>query len=89
LESQEQLERVLKDRLEALKGYYGILLFLYSLILTKGIAELSTEMSEASELLIDPIHGHGSQSLINLMLTGRGVNYVWDHEQDVGGLSKI
>ena len=44
-------------------------------------------MSEAGEL-IDPLHGHGSQSLINLMLTGRGVNYVWDNEQDVGGLSK-
>jgi len=43
-------------------------------------------MSEAGEL-IDPVHGHGSQSLINLMLTGRGVNYVWDNEQDVGGLS--
>jgi len=85
LESEAQLERVLTDKLEALKGYYGILQFLYSVILTKGIPELSVEMSEATEL-IDPIHGHGSQSLINLMLTGRGANYVWDHEQDVGGL---
>jgi hypothetical protein len=53
----------------------------------QGVDELSNEMSEAGEL-IDPLHGHGSQSLINLMLTGRGVNYVWDNEQDVGGLSK-
>lgn len=44
-------------------------------------------MADASEL-IDPVHGHGSQSLINLMLTGRGVSYVWDDEKDVGGLSK-
>ena len=54
----------------------------------QGIDKISNEMSEASEL-IDPVHGHGSQSLINLMLTGRAVSYVWDHEQDVGGLSKF
>jgi len=48
---------------------------------------LDSEMADASEL-IDPVHGHGSQSLINLMLTGRGVSYVWDDEKDVGGLSK-
>jgi hypothetical protein len=45
-------------------------------------------MSEESEL-IDPTYGNGSQSLINLMLTGRGVNHVWDNEQDVGGLSEF
>ena len=28
------------------------------------------ERGDADESLIDPIHGHGSQSLINLLLTG-------------------
>lgn len=53
----------------------------------QGITSLVDEMSENNEL-IDPIHGHGSQCLINLLLTGRGVNYVWDNDQDLGGLSK-
>lgn len=52
------------------------------------MALLHSEMSEDSEL-IDSTYGNGSQSLINLMLTGRGVNHVWDNEQDVGGLSKL
>lgn len=39
------------------------------------------------EPLIDEIYGYGSQSLINLMITGQAVTYVWDNEQDVGGLS--
>lgn len=44
-------------------------------------------MAENNEL-IDPVHGHGSQCLINLLLTGRGVSYVWDNDQDLGGLSE-
>lgn len=44
---------------------------------------------DTSEPLIDETYGYGSQSLINLMITGRAVTYVWDNEQDVGGLSKL
>lgn len=40
-------------------------------------------------MLIHEIYGHGSQALINLMLTGRAVAHVWDNDQDVGGLSKL
>lgn len=43
---------------------------------------------ETAEPLIDETYGYGSQSLINLMITGCAVTYVWDNEQDVGGLSK-
>jgi len=45
-------------------------------------------MNDPTEPLIDGTYGYGSQSLINLMLTGRAVGHVWDHDQDVGGLSK-
>lgn len=48
----------------------------------------SERSDDSSEPLIDETYGYGSQSLINLMITGRAVSYVWDHEQDVGGLSK-
>lgn len=38
--------------------------------------------------MIDPIHGHGSQSLINLLITGKAVSNVWDNDKDISGLSK-
>ncbi len=44
-------------------------------------------MAEPSEL-IDPVHGHGGQSMINLFLSGRGVNYVFDNDKYLGGLRK-
>lgn len=43
-------------------------------------------MSDITEPLIDREFGYGSQSLINLMITGRAVNYVFDHVQDIDGL---
>lgn len=49
---------------------------------------MKSEISDLSESLIDSVYGYGSQSLINLMLSGRAVSHVWDHDQDVGGLSK-
>ncbi|CAL7933865.1 unnamed protein product [Xylocopa violacea] len=82
----EQLEEFFSERLEMLKDRYGILLLLYSVIVTKGITEIRSEMSDPLEPMIDSVYGYGSQSLINLMLTGRAVSHVWDHDQDVGGL---
>ena len=35
LETRAQVEAVLRDKIEVMKGYYGILQFLYSVILTK------------------------------------------------------
>lgn len=72
-----------------LKDRYGILLLLYSIIVTKGVTEIRSEMSDPLESMIDSTYGYGNQSLINLMLTGRAVSHVWDHDQDIGGLSKI
>ena len=34
----------------------------------------------------DPVHGHGSQSLINLMLTGVATQNVFDGDKDLCGL---
>ncbi|XP_017877343.1 ubiquitin carboxyl-terminal hydrolase MINDY-3 homolog isoform X1 [Ceratina calcarata] len=82
----EHLEEFLLERTEMLKDHYGILLFLYSVIVTRGFAKIRCEMSDPLESMIDPTYGYGNQSLINLMLTGRAVSHVWDHDQDVGGL---
>ena len=51
--------------------------------------QIRSEMNDSCEPLIDSTFGYGSQSLINLMLTGRAVGHIFDHERDVGGLSEF
>ncbi|XP_044261466.1 ubiquitin carboxyl-terminal hydrolase MINDY-3 homolog isoform X1 [Tribolium madens] len=83
----EEVRKYYIENINHLKSQYGILLFLYSVILTRGLEEVQSDNSnDTSEPLIDDTYGYGSQSLINLMITGRATTYVWDHEQDVGGL---
>ncbi|KAG8225060.1 hypothetical protein J437_LFUL000038, partial [Ladona fulva] len=86
LETIDEVEEFFRERIEMLQETFGVLIMLYSVLLTKGSDLVKGEMSDASEALIDGTFGYGSQSLINLMLTGRAVGHVWDHEQDVGGL---
>lgn len=51
-----------------------------------GLGIVKKEMEDSSEVLIDSIHGHGSQSLINLLITGYAVTNLWDGEREVCGL---
>lgn len=82
----ESLARYYMDNYDQLAHTYGVLLFMYSVFLTKGSEQVAAEVSDTSEPLIHSTYGYGAQSLINLMLTGRAVAHVWDNEQDVGGL---
>ncbi|XP_066996523.2 ubiquitin carboxyl-terminal hydrolase MINDY-3 homolog [Anabrus simplex] len=86
LETREDVEAFYHQRIEMLHDTFGVLLFLYSVMCTKGSEAIRNEMNDPSEPFIDGTYGYGSQSLINLMITGRAVGHVWDHEQDVGGL---
>lgn len=65
---------------------YDIVCFLYSVILTKGAATIIDERQDMDESLIDPVHGHGSQSLINLLITGHATQNVWDGITDCCGM---
>ncbi|XP_068091595.1 ubiquitin carboxyl-terminal hydrolase MINDY-3 isoform X2 [Hyperolius riggenbachi] len=71
------------------KDKFGVLLFLYSVILTKGIENVKNEIEDAEEPLIDPVYGHGSQSLINLLLTGHAVSNVWDGDRECSGMKLL
>ena len=53
---------------------------------TQGPHAVIAERGDADESLIDPIHGHGSQSLINLLLTGSATQNVFDGVKDLCGL---
>lgn len=82
----EEVEKYYTLNFEVLSAKYGVLLFMYTVLLTKGIENVNSELSDTSEPLIHNTYGYGSQALINLMLTGRAVAHVWDNDQDVGGL---
>lgn len=68
---------------------FGVLLFLYSVLLTKGIENIKNSIEDANEPLIDPVYGHGSQSLINLLLTGHAVSNVWDGDRECSGMQLL
>ncbi|XP_022185626.1 ubiquitin carboxyl-terminal hydrolase MINDY-3 homolog [Nilaparvata lugens] len=86
LDSSDEVEAFYLERIETLRETFGVLLFLYSVMYTKGLDQLHTEVTDVSEPMIDAEYGYGSQCLINLMITGRAVAHVWNNDQDVGGL---
>lgn len=85
-ETKEEIEKFYSDNFTLLSNRYGVLLHLYSVIFTKGIENVLNEISDTDEPLIHSSFGYGSQSLINLMLTGRAVQHVFNNEQDIGGM---
>ncbi|CAD7000780.1 unnamed protein product [Ceratitis capitata] len=85
-ETIEEVEKYYTEHWQVLSGQYGVMLFLYTVLITKNIDNVISELSDTSEPLIHNTYGYGSQALINLMLTGRAVAHVWDNDQDVGGL---
>ncbi|RNA21355.1 Ubiquitin carboxyl-terminal hydrolase MINDY-3 -like protein [Brachionus plicatilis] len=82
-----ELKEKLATKIDSYKKNYGVLCFLYSLILTKGLDEIERELEESGESLIDPLHGHGSQCLTNLMLCGIATSNVFDGDKSLEGLS--
>lgn len=85
-ESSEEVEAYYLERIDMLRETFGVLLFLYSVLCTKGIEALHSEITDPAEPFIDCEYGYGSQSLINLMITGRAVAHVWNYDQDICGL---
>lgn len=85
-ETIEDVEKFYSENYSVLSNRYGVLLFLYSILFTKGFEKLLNEISDTSDPLIHRDFGYGSQSLINLFLTGHAVAHVFDNDQDIGGM---
>lgn len=85
-ESIEDVEKYYSENFDVLSNRFGILLFLYSVLFTKSVENLINEIGDTSEPLICHTFGYGSQSLINLLLTGKAVQHVFDNVQDIGGM---
>jgi hypothetical protein len=61
----------------------GVPLLVYSVILTKGIEVIKSEMDiEGSKLTTE--HGYAGQELVNLMLTGKAHTNVHDGDKEMG-----
>uniref|UniRef100_A0A452QGC2 Ubiquitin carboxyl-terminal hydrolase MINDY n=1 Tax=Ursus americanus TaxID=9643 RepID=A0A452QGC2_URSAM len=85
--SLSELKDAVLDQYSMWGNKFGVLLFLYSVLLTKGIENIKNEIEDSNEPLIDPVYGHGSQSLINLLLTGHAVSNVWDGDRECSGMN--
>lgn len=84
----EHVRQFYLDHFHKLESRYGVLLFLYAVLLTKGLQNILNELCGATEeSLIHSAFGHASQALINLMLTGRCVPYVFDNDKNISGLT--
>jgi hypothetical protein len=86
-QSNIDLKQKIFSRLHMWKNSYGVLLFLYSCLMTKTIDLLKKEIDDETSLpLIDIHHGHGSQCLTNLLITGFATPHCFDGDKDISGL---
>lgn len=85
----DEVRGVLDARMAMFESPIGVLLFVYSLLLTRGIAVVKSDMdqSEDRELCLVARFGHCSQDLVNLVITGRAVSNVFDNSKSLGGMT--
>lgn len=61
----------------------GVLTFVYSVLLTRGLETVRADMDDPSSYLVGQF-GHSSQELVNLLLTGRAVTNTFDGQKVLG-----
>ncbi|VDP90311.1 unnamed protein product [Echinostoma caproni] len=85
--SADELHGVIMSLVPELQSKYGVLCFLYSILFNYGIESLRHGMADDADTLIDPVYGHASQCLINLLISGQATPYLFDGERNVSGIS--
>jgi len=73
----------MNDRMFQDPNSQGVILLVYSIILTRQIANIRSDMDLVNCTLINE-HGYASQEIINLMLTGQARSNVHDGDKDLG-----
>ena len=61
----------------------GVILLVYSVILTRGIQNIKGDMDLQGNTLLNE-HGYASQEIINIMLVGKARSNVHDGDKDLG-----
>jgi ubiquitin carboxyl-terminal hydrolase MINDY-3/4 len=86
--SYEDLKKGCKDALKMFSTDSGVMLFLYSLLLSRGIETISRlDMDEPGPLVAR--FGHCTQELLNLAMTGEAVAGVFDGDQGLSSTTDI
>lgn len=83
----QELHEYINTNISQFRNASGVLLFLYSAIASRGVDRVCSELGGSEQTLVDRVHGHGSQALTNLLITGRAVAHVWDNTKHVGGMA--
>ena len=68
LETIDDVEKFYADNFSTVSNRYGVLLFLYSVLLTKGIENVLAELSDTSEPLIDKVGYHKYSKTLKLIV---------------------
>jgi len=84
--NKNSIETFFNNRISFMRDTFGVLLFLYTVMHSKGLIKLKEEISDLEVSLIDKEFGYGSQSLINMMITGQAVSNVFNNDQVIAGL---
>jgi hypothetical protein len=83
--SQESTAAFYHSKPELLTSSTGVLNYVYSLLLTRGLRQVKDDMDDC-ELNLVARFGHCSQELVNLVLCGAAVTNVFDGRKDMEGL---
>lgn len=79
----DDVNSFLFSHLPLLHSPLGVLTFVYSVLLTRGLDVIRGDMDDPTSYLVGQF-GHSSQELVNLMMTGRAVTNVFDGEKVLG-----
>nr|CCA19714.1 conserved hypothetical protein [Albugo laibachii Nc14] len=79
----ETAQSVLSSHIQVFTAPRGVVHFIYSVILTKGIEQIRREMDDPQSTLTGT-YGHCTQELVNLLLTGKATSNVFDGSIPLG-----
>ncbi|VDK88306.1 unnamed protein product [Dibothriocephalus latus] len=89
LDSTDELQAIIMSLIPQIMSNYGLLCFLYSILLTHGLEDVKNGMVGEADTLIDPTFGSASQCLLNLLITGRSSPHLFDGERILSGFGKF
>ena len=82
-DNKESLSNFLVENVGKYKSEASCIYFLYSLVLSKGLKAVLSDMDEGMGTLIGS-HGYCTQEMVNLILTGKSVSNVFDGTMELG-----
>jgi len=84
LGDEESVRQFISKSLPCLRSGIGVLVFVFSVILSRGLEQVEQDMDDPQMGLVGRF-GHCSQDLVNLMLAGKAVTNVFDGDKHLGG----